>query len=313
MGVALAVVLAALAVAYDLLFDMPKGRGQPKFDVWRAALVAGMGALAGLLLYALVNWFAPVKLRSWGTMLMVGFAAGLLWMIHDTRNTEDVTPDALIDLTIVSLIGAIIGARALSVALNWNEFAQDPITVLYVWVGGLSFHGGVAGGLLAGSTLIVRRKLPYGRMVDLVAPGLALGTAITRIGCFLNGCCYGAPTDLPWGVCFPELAARDGGLIPRHPTQLYALVMNLALFWLLLAIRPRLRRAGHLGLLYLVLYSVGRFVIEFWRKGATAEVFAALAPLTEAQVASIAIALLAGGWVLVDWLLTSKRARQVRQ
>ncbi len=309
-AVALGFVVAVVAVAYDVLFDMSQQHGTPKLRAWRLVAVAAAGAAAGVSLYFLVNYFAPVKVRSWGTMLMIAFGAGLWWMIHDTRNDDEITPDALVDLTIVVLVGAIIGARGLSVWLNWNEFAQAPITVLYIWGGGLSFHGGLAGGLLAGSILIVRRKLPYGRMVDLVAPGLALGTAITRIGCFLNGCCYGAPTNLPWGVRFPELAVRDGGLIPRHPTQLYALVMNLVVFWLLLRIRPHLRRAGRLWLVYLVLYSIGRFIIEFWRKGATAEVFAPLAPLTQAQVASIAIALLAGGWLLVDSLLASKRAQQ---
>jgi len=278
----------------------------------RALSLAGCGAAMGLVLYLLINRFGPVKVRSWGTMLMIGFAAGLLWMIHDTRDDSAITPDTLIDLTIVCLVGAIIGSRLVSAALSWDQFADRPGRLLYVWEGGLSFHGGVAGGLLTGSLFVIRRKLPYGRAVDLVAPGLALGYAITRIGCFLNGCCYGVPTDLPWGVRFPALAVGGTEAVPVHPTQLYSSAMSLIIFGLLLAIRGHLSRPGHLGLVYLVLYSVGRFIIEFWRKGATAVAFTPLAPLTEAQVASIVIALGAGVWLAADWMVSSRHAHRAQ-
>ncbi len=300
-GAALAVVLATLAVVGDVR-ERRRAGIQPALTPGRALLLAAAGAAAGLLAYNLVNRYGPVKVRSWGTMLMVAFGAGLWWMARDTRDSEDLTPDALIDLTIVCLIGAVIGSRLLSAALNWQEFAGRPGDLLHIWEGGLSYHGGVAGGLLAGSIFVVRRKFGYGRMADLVAPGLALGYAIARIGCFLNGCCYGVPTDLPWGVCFPALQEAGQPPVRVHPTQFYASAMSLAIFGLLLWIRPRLRRAGQLGLLYLVAYSAGRFVIEFWRKGATAKVFPPLAPLTEAQTASIVIALIAGTWLILDAL-----------
>jgi phosphatidylglycerol:prolipoprotein diacylglycerol transferase len=301
-GAALAVALAALGVLLDLR-ERRRAGVQPVFAPARALALASAGAIAGLLLYALANYFAPIKVRSWGTMLMVAFAAGLWWMIRDARDSDDITADTLIDLTIVCLIGAVIGSRLMSVALNWGDFAGQPAALLRLWEGGLSFHGGLAGGLLAGGILVVRRRLGFGRMADLVAPGLAIGYAVARLGCFLNGCCYGAPTDLPWGVCFPAHARPGEPPVRVHPTQLYAAAMSLAVFGILIWVRPRLRRPGHLGLLYLMLYSAGRFVVEFWRRGATARVFAPLAPLTEAQAASTAIFVIAGAWLVLGLVL----------
>lgn len=299
-----AVLLAALGAALLLYTELRSARAaRSDSPAALRLLIAGLiGAAFGVGIFLAINHFGPVKVRSWGTMLMLGFALALAWTRYAIRNDELVSFETMIDLCIVVLIGSIIGARLLSAALDWGEYAGHPERLLRVWEGGLSFHGGLIGGWLAGSILTVRRRIPYGHMVDIVAPAVAIGYAVTRLGCFLNGCCYGAPTDLPWGVRFPELPPPDC-TIPRHPTQLYASAAMTAIFFLLLAIKPHLRREGHLGLVFLALYSVYRFAIEYLRRGATAHAWGPVPALTHAQAASIAMFIVAGGWLLLDWLL----------
>ncbi len=303
---ALAIVLGAALVLYvDLRGRQADGEDEPA-PTGRLVVLGLIGAALGMGLWLAVNRWGPVKVRSWGTMLMVGFGLGLAWAAHASRDEEDITLETLIDLTIVILIGAIVGARVVSALLNWQDFAQHPGQLLRVWEGGLSFHGGLIGGWGAGSILIVRRGLGYGRIVDLVIPSVALGYAITRVGCFLNGCCYGIPTDGPLGVCFHELAGNEG-LVPRHATQLYAAALNIGIFFILIKVKPRLRRPGHLALVYLVLYSVYRFAVEYLRRGATAHSYDLIPSLTQAQAASVLMFAIGAGWLLVDWLMARQQ------
>jgi len=259
-------------------------------------LFVGLFAV-GLLL--LINRYGPVKVRSYGVMLLLGFAAGAYYA-HRAGARRGLTVPLLIDFVFLVLVLAIIGARALFVLLALGEYAKDPLTVVDVWRGGLSFHGGLAGAIL-GAVLFVRwRKLRFAVLADLAIPGLAIGYAITRIGCFLNGCCHGHPTDLPWGVVFPENAQRFP--MPVHPTQLYAGLGSLLIFLILVRLAPRLHRPGQVLPVYLVLYSILRFICEQTRRGATAEVSTLIPALTVGQIACIVTAV--GG---VVWFLLLQR------
>ncbi|MEA3402021.1 MAG: prolipoprotein diacylglyceryl transferase [Armatimonadota bacterium] len=296
---AAAAMALALALVGGLLEVVEERRLRMAPRPLRIAGIAALGAAIGLTAWWMLGRWGPIQVRAWGTMLMLGFIAGMLWLMHDTRGDDQLTTDVIIDLTLVILVGAVIGARALSVALQWETYAQGHRAPWEVWSGGLSFHGGLLGGILAAALFLGRRRIGFWRVADLVAPSIALGYAITRVGCLLNGCCHGVPTTMPWGVHLP---AVDGGQVARHPTQLYAAAASLLIFALLLVLRRHLHRDGHLLLSYFVLYSVARFAIEHFRRGASAEIFAPLAPLTVAQVASIAIILGAGGWLLRDHL-----------
>lgn len=220
-----------------------------------------------------------VPVRSYGLMMVIGFVLGLWRMVRAGRH-KGLPAERLYDLALVLLLSGIVGARIVYVLLNpeterWNE-------VLAVWNGGLSFHGGVVLAVLAGYIYIRRTKMPFWECADLAAPSIALGYSVARIGCFLNGCCHGAPTSLPWGVRFIE-----GGTItvPSHPTQLYAAAASLLIFFALTRIEKLGRRPGFVFVSYLGLYGLYRFLIEFLRKGFSAKVFAL--GLTEAQVVSL--------------------------
>jgi phosphatidylglycerol:prolipoprotein diacylglycerol transferase len=157
-------------------------------------------------------------------------------------------------------VAAVLGARLLYVALEWGHYAGQPWRILNTREGGLSLYGGLLGGVLAVWVFTRLRGVPTGRFLDGGAPAIALGTAITRVGCFLEGCCWGVPTRGTWGV----LTRFAPGL--RHPAQLYEMVLDLVLFGVLWYLAPRLRRIpGQLFLFYVAGYSAIRFAVEFWR------------------------------------------------
>lgn len=225
-----------------------------------------------------------LQIRSYGLMMAVGFALGIWRAVRVSRKRYGIEPERVYDLALVLLISGVVGARAVYIFLNrasesWRDFPA-------VWQGGLSFHGGLALAMIAGYVYTIIARLSYWKCADLVAPSAALGYALTRIGCFLNGCCYGQPTDLAWGVKFVD--ANTGlSTAPSHPTQLYASLANLLIFLLLTKLERLNRKRGFVFVSYLGLYSIYRFLIEFLRKGVSAEPWAL--GLTQAQGVSVAV------------------------
>ena len=233
-------------------------------------LTLGGCAAGAVVLYLLVNRFAPVEIKSYGVMLLVAFTAGLWWLGRNAGAHGLQLPD-IIDLGLSLLIGGVVGARGMFVLLEWAFYAQNPHTVINVWEGGLSFHGGVLGAIIAGLIYARIKRFPFLLLADLCAAPLALGYSVARIGCFLNGCCQGGPTTLPWGVCFPANAAQGIPLVPVQPTQIYASLASLGIFVLLVHLRDRYPRRGYLIAAYLVIYSFVRFLLEYTRRGISAE------------------------------------------
>lgn len=229
----------------------------------------------------------PVEVHSYGVMLMVGFLSAILLSRRQARRMG-LPADLPLDLGVWVMVASVVCARIMFVGLNWTYYSPRPAEALYVWrQSGLSFHGGLLGGVLAGVIFSWRRGLSFWTVADMVSPGIALGYAIARIGCLLNGCCYGIPTDRPWGMRFPVLPDSRLTTGPSHPTQIYAALGSLAILALLLWARSRLTVPGRLFLLYLMLYSVLRSGIEVLRRGVTADI--AFDGVTQAQVASAII------------------------
>jgi phosphatidylglycerol:prolipoprotein diacylglycerol transferase len=236
----------------------------------------------------------PFTVYSFGLLVVAGFFAGvhLAARLAQERGLEG---SVLLDGAVLMLFAGIVGARLLFVALNAQEYGRDLLQIGALWQGGMSFHGGVIAGVATGFLYVRSRRQPALALADAAAPGLALGYAIGRLGCLMNGCCYGGPTTLPWGMHFPPPAEAH---LLYHPAQVYAALINLAFVPLLIAAYRRPHRAGQVLALYVGLYSTYRFLIESLRKGITAEVFAF--GLTEAQCFSLLTLALAGaGWV---WL-----------
>jgi len=146
--------------------------------------------------------FIHVTVKSYGLMLVIGFLAAV-WVIR--RLSRNFTPDPqfITNAALYSLVGGIIGARLFFVVHYVEKFRDSPIEVLYIWQGGLELLGGVVAAVSVILFYVLYHKLPVRRYFDVLAVGMMLALVFGRIGCFLNGCCYGKPTELPWGVRFP--------------------------------------------------------------------------------------------------------------
>ncbi len=194
------------------------------------------------------------------------------------------------DVGLWGLLGGVLGARLVYVLLTPSAFLADPTQVFHIWEGGMTFYGGLGGGILAGVLVCRARGINVADMADLSAVSFPLGYALGRVGCFLNGCCYGAVCDLPWAVRFHDPGVLAGVTPPSHPAQIYAALVSLAIYGLLTRVEARRRFRGQVMLGYIVLYGVYRFFIEFVRAGVTAEM-TGVGGLTEGQIASLLLAL----------------------
>jgi phosphatidylglycerol:prolipoprotein diacylglycerol transferase len=226
----------------------------------------------------------PVAIRSYGVAMAVALIVGVFVATRLGKRLGIRTEDTF-DYALILVITSVVMARVVFVLLNLGEFRGGGGHALRVWEGGLSFHGGVIGGLLATLLVSFWKKIPFLRLCDVAAPGAALGYAITRVGCFVNGCCYGVPTHTFLGVRFHDPLIPGGLTPPSHPTQLYSSAAGLVIFFLLLRVFSRHTKDGQVLFWYFVLYGVARFLIEFLRRGVTARIW--ILGLTEAQWASI--------------------------
>jgi phosphatidylglycerol:prolipoprotein diacylglycerol transferase len=282
-----------------LLWQWLEGRqgGFRGLTVSRASAAAAMAAGVALVAWFAVNRFGPVEVKAWGTMLVVAFSAGVIYLAK-WADRDVLTPAEAVDMALYALVGAVLGSRIIFVALDWPTYAAQPAHILNVWEGGLSYHGGLLGAIAAGLIFAHRRGKQFLRMADETSPGIALGYAFARVGCFLNGCCHGHPSDLPWAMVFPHGEINDR---PVHPTQLYALAASLVIMAILIKLKPFVRFQGQLFAAYLALYSVARFLLEFTRAGATGKYLAGTQGLTQAQFASIFIFALGVAYVALTW------------
>lgn len=245
--------------------------------------------------YPLKFFLGPLEITGYGIMMMVGFLMGG-WVIQQELRRRGMNEEYAADIVIFSVIGGIVGAKLWYVALTGEPAALFSR-------GGLVWYGGFIGGFLAVIINGWRKKVPMRLTLDLVAPALAIGYALGRVGCFLVQDDYGIPTSLPWGMRFPEglpasTAANLSGwgiAVPQnvlptevlqvHPTQLYEVAAMLVVFWLLLRLRTHGHATGWLFGLYLLCAGAERFLVEFIR--AKDDRF--LGAFTVAQATSIAI------------------------
>ena len=234
----------------------------------------------------------PLTIYSYGFMIAVGAALGL-WLASRLARRAGLDPERTQNLVFWCLISGLVGARAAFVYLEPEAFMERPWEIFYLWQGGLVFYGGVALAVPVGLWLARRWSLPVLQVMDVVAPGLALGQAFGRIGCFLAGCCYGLPYDGCCAVTFSDprsLAPRD---VHLHPTQLYHSLEGFLLAGLLYLVFRRRRFAGQIFFLYGMLHGIIRVIIEQFRGDWRGE--AILPGLTPTGLVAVAFALVSAG------------------
>jgi len=223
---------------------------------------------------------------SYGVMLFIAFLAGI-FVARAELNRRGLDGSAIYLIASVAAITGVIGARIFYVLGNLDAFSGNWGQMFDLNMRGLVFYGGLALAVPSCLLLVRGMKLPLGAVSDAVGLAMPLSLAIARVGCFLNGCCGGKPSGLPWAVTFP------GSATAVHPVQLYELFLDLAAFAFLLWVRKRLRRDWDLFLLSLASYGLIRFVMEFFRIHADphAAIFF--------QVVSLALFILCSGAVLL--------------
>lgn len=235
--------------------------------------------------------------------MAVAFIAGL-WTASRRGLRSGIPAEKILDIGPWLIIGTIVGARAWHVATYWQEeFAGRPFwEVFAVWNGGLVFYGGLIGATLAGILYARRNQIPVWKLADVLAPSIALGYVFGRIGCLLNGCCYGRACDLPWAISYPVGNLNGAPTYPVHPTQIYDALLNLLLYVGLAWLYRRKKFDGQVFAAYLLSYAVTRSIVESFRGDYTPVHIHSALHLTPAQLVSIVI--FAGGAVL--WALLMK-------
>jgi len=209
-------------------------------------------------MYPVLFRIGGFEITSFGAMVALGALVGLWIFRRELRRSK--LPDNAADAALAGIFGGMAGAKLLWVL---EHLGEAPFADLLLSRGGMSWFGGFAGGLLAGVAVMWLRRLPVVTVLSAATPALAIGHAIGRVGCLLVGDDYGRPTDLPWGVAFPE--GLPPTLVPVHPTMIYEALALLPLAWLLM--RARGRRAPDAVVLGAYLAAAGtiRFFVEFLR------------------------------------------------
>lgn len=212
--------------------------------------------------------------HTYGVVLMLAFlvALGRAYTVAKRQADPELPPDSILDVGIWMIVIGVLGARLLFVVIGWHDYSRAPDfpgNLFKVWEGGLSFHGGLFGGIAALIGYCLIKRISILKVADLFAPSVMIAYAIGRVGCFLNGCCYGAPTTMPWGVRFFD----DGRWTPpSHPTQIYASLLAVVFFAGLVYAERHRRYLGQVACWFLLGTATERFITEIWRAGTTSDV-----------------------------------------
>lgn len=256
------------------------------------------------------------RITGFGVMFLLACAGALAITVWRAKR-EGIDSESVYELAIWLFSGGVIGARACFV-LQYPEEMRSFADIFKVWQGGLVFYGCIVGGFAATLIHWWRRPFPFLKMADAVAPALAWGAGVGRLGCFLNGCCYGEVSGHPWACAFPAgtipwydqlahgvITPFAAYSLPVHPTQLYSAFAGLGLVILALVYHSRRRFDGEVMTFFMVGYAVSRFWVESLRADQTISALG----MTFSQVVSLVVFLGGvGGWIWLWLSATSPRS-----
>lgn len=227
----------------------------------------------------------PLTVHSYGLMIALGILVCVFMGMYRARK-YGYKDEAVLDIAILGILSGFVGAKLLYVLVEFDSFLKNPMDVL--GSEGFVVYGGIIVGALVGILYCRIKKLPCWEYFDLLAPSIAVAQGFGRIGCFLAGCCYGRPTDTFWGVTFPEGSFAPAG-VPLIPTQLISSAGDFIITGILLVYSKHNKKAGNVGIFYMLLYGIGRFLVECLRSDDRGTV----GLLSTSQFISIGIILLA--------------------
>lgn len=242
----------------------------------------------------------PLEFRWYGLMYILGFIASYVILLKGARRKGlSLSSDDVADIIFSLALGVVLGGRlGYVVFYNASFYLAQPLKIFAVWEGGMSFHGGLIGVVVAGFYVARKKGIDFTQLADLCAPAAPVGLGLGRLGNFINGELYGRVTDVPWGMVFP-----GGGGVPRHPSQLYeAILEGPVLFAILLVVGRRVRATGVVCWSFIGGYGLFRFIVEFFREP-DAQLGLLLGPFSMGQFLSFPMFLLG----LVMAIITVRR------
>ncbi len=223
-----------------------------------------------------------LSIRWYGIMIALAILILILWMVWQVRKGARISYDTVFSAALVGIPSGIVFSRLLHVIDMWDYYSQHMGQI--IGGGGLTAYGAILGATLGIWVYSRFSKLNFGYFADLIAPGIILAQAIGRVGCTINGCCYGIETSLPWGVVYTNAECLAPLGVPTHPTTVYEIIYLLIIFGVILTLRGRFKPDGSLFLVYLSLYALWRLSSDFLRVGTPF-----LLGLHQAQVISIIV------------------------
>jgi len=257
------------------------------------------------------------SIRWFGVMMATGFLVAFCNMNYLAKRAG-INQQIISDMLIWILVGGLVGARVAYVIANWStEFSAHPISMFAVYKGGLIYYGGLIGGILSSFIYVKMKKQPALPIADVAATSLPIGQAFGRVGCFLNGCCYGKVTEAPIGVEYPInsspwieqvnnklIHSSSQCTLSMHPVQLYDAFFSIVIFLSLVFVLRKQKFAGITASCYLLFYGLLRFVMEFFRGDERQKI----SNITTAQ--GISLLIMAGGVVLFCYSLWYSKKKQ---
>ncbi len=235
--------------------------------------------------------FGPFEVRWYGIMVVLAVVAIIIITLLEAKRVG-ISEEHIYSVALWAVIGGVMVSRLVHVIDKWDYYMAHPEQITRFE--GLSVYGAVIGAMAAVLIYAWVKKLSFWQLGDVAAPGALLGQAIGRIGCTINGCCYGLPTSMPWAVIYTNPRSYAPLGVPLHPTQIYHLLWNLVAFGIIWGLRRRLKPQGTLFLSYLALYAVGDLGIRSVRAG---EPF--LFGIQQAQLIGIVILAVTVPWLII--------------
>jgi len=240
---------------------------------------------------------AGFSIKIYGFFIAVGFLAGIGVAVREARRIG-YDPQLVLDMAFYMVLGAIVGSRIFYVLTHFSSYRNQPLDMLKLWEGGLTFFGGFI--LAAAACIWMAKKNGCGiwQTFDLFAPSLAIGVFFGRIGCFSAGCCYGRACSMPWAVTFTDPHSLARLYVPLHPTQLYAAAGAAATLLILLAVKQRKSFDGQLALVWMFCYCCSRLIEELFRGDIRGDLLFDRYPASQVMAAVMLAAVLVGYPVL---------------
>ena len=224
-------------------------------------------------MYPILFRIGRLEIHSYGLLLAISFLIGIYWSMFRAQK-RGIERNAVMDLSLILVVCAIVGSRFLYVVTHLHEFKGRWLDTFNpfqstgeIGIMGLTMLGGVVLSLIAIVVFCRVKNINFLRLCDVFAPAVGLGIFLTRIGCFLHGCCFGKPCDLPWGVVFPLFSPAGSVMqgITIHPTQIYSSLYGLAIMFIILLLDRKPRFDGFLLSVFFMLYGIARFFIDYVR------------------------------------------------